>query len=202
MNKKIFIGHGHSGVWLQLKVFLNESLHLSCNEFNAEAVAGLTTTARLEQMLDEAWFAFLVMTAEDTGADNSSHARENVIHEVGLFQGRLGFERAIILLEEGCVLFSNIHGLSHISFSKGNMEPAFDKIRRVLERENAHRDVPANQDISIEGERCPKCYKNGWGIESSAPDPVFGKLGVVSRNYKCRFCGFTEAKMIDQFRAV
>ena len=29
-------------------------------------------------------------------------ARMNVIHEVGLFQGRLGFERAIVLLEEGC----------------------------------------------------------------------------------------------------
>jgi hypothetical protein len=76
------------------------------------------------------------MTAEDIHADNTSHARENVIHEAGLFQGRLGFERAIILLEEGCTVFSNIHGLSHISFPKGNMESAFEKIRHVLEREN------------------------------------------------------------------
>lgn len=49
---------------------------------------------------------------------------------------RLGFERAIILLEEGCAQFSNIHGLTHIAFPKGNLEPAFEKIRQVLERES------------------------------------------------------------------
>ena len=35
----------------------------------------------------------------------------NVIHEVGLFQGRLGANKAIILLEDGCEEFSNIQGL-------------------------------------------------------------------------------------------
>jgi predicted nucleotide-binding protein len=43
----------------------------------------------------------------------------NVVHEAGLFQGRLGFERAIILLEEGCKSFSNIEGLGQIRFPKG-----------------------------------------------------------------------------------
>ena len=50
--------------------------------------------------------AFLVLTAEDEQTDGTLHARENVIHEAGLFQGRLGFEKAIILLEEGCQEFS------------------------------------------------------------------------------------------------
>jgi predicted nucleotide-binding protein len=135
MNKKIFIGHGRSLVWHQLKDFLTDRLHLSCDEFNSEAVAGKTTTARLQELLDNAGLAFLVMTAEDTHSDNSAHARENVIHEAGLFQGHLGFERAIILLEDGCTQFSNIHGLSHISFQKGNMATAFEAIRLVLERE-------------------------------------------------------------------
>ena len=76
------------------------------------------------------------MTGEDVHADEAAHARENVIHEAGLFQGRLGFERAIILLEEGCSQFSNIHGLTHISFPKGDLTPAFEYIRQVLEREN------------------------------------------------------------------
>ena len=138
---KIVIGHGRSKVWYQLKVFLNDRLHLPCDEFNAEAAAGLSTTARLEEMLDAAGFAFLVMTAEDIHADDTSHARENVIHEAGLFQGRLGFKRAIILLEEGCAVFSNIHGLTHIGFPKGNLEPAFERIRHVLEREDVRHAV-------------------------------------------------------------
>ena len=194
---KVFIGHGRSLVWLQLKSFLTDRLQLACDEFNAESVAGRTTTARLEQTLDEAAFAFLVMTAEDTHADSTAHARENVIHEAGLFQGRLGFERAIILLEDGCAQFSNIHGLTHIGFPKGNLEPALEKIRRVLEREGVY---PAQEESPVRaahpgGESCPKCRKPGWQIESSAPDDVFGDLGVSKRVYKCAFCGFTESKL-------
>jgi predicted nucleotide-binding protein len=142
LSRKVLIGHGRSLVWLQLKVFLTERLHLSCDEFNAEAVAGIATADRLQTLLDNAGFAFLVMTAEDTHADNSTHARENVIHEAGLFQGRLGFKRAIILLEDGCAQFSNIHGLSHIGFPKGNLEPILEKVRHVLEREQMLQPLP------------------------------------------------------------
>ena len=85
------------------------------------------------------------MTA--TGSDNRKlelvapvvsgevQARMNVVHEAGLFQGRLGFNKAIVLLEEGCKEFSNIHGLGHIRFPKGDISSAFDKVRHVLERE-------------------------------------------------------------------
>jgi predicted nucleotide-binding protein len=86
-------------------------------------------------MLDQAAFAFLVMTAEDEHADTSLHARENVIHEVGLFQGRLGKRKAIILLEEGCSEFSNVIGLGQIRFPRGNISACFEEVRRVLERE-------------------------------------------------------------------
>jgi len=135
---KVFIGHGSSHVWLVLKNFLEERLGLECEEFNAESAAGLSTTQRLQTMLNNSFFAFLVMTGEDEHADGEVHARENVVHEAGLFQGRLGFERAIILLEEGCAQFSNIHGLTTIRFPKGNIEPAFEKIRSVLERERVN----------------------------------------------------------------
>ncbi|WHZ30081.1 MAG: hypothetical protein OJF51_004883 [Nitrospira sp.] len=86
-------------------------------------------------MLSQATFAFLVMTAEEEHADSTVHARPNVIHEVGLFQGRLGFPRAIVLLEEGCSDFSNIIGLSQIRFPSGDIQARFEDCRRVLERE-------------------------------------------------------------------
>jgi predicted nucleotide-binding protein len=86
-------------------------------------------------MLKSAAFAFLIMTAEDEHADETIHARENVIHEMGLFQGRLGLRRSIILLEEGCSTFSNIHGLTYIPFPSNRISAAFEDVRRVLERE-------------------------------------------------------------------
>jgi len=87
-------------------------------------------------MLDSAAIAFLVMTAEDEQADGNTRPRMNVIHEAGLFQGRLGFTKAIVLLEDGCEEFSNIQGLGQIRFPKGNIKAAFEEIRQVLERED------------------------------------------------------------------
>ena len=132
---KVFIGHGHSPDWRELKEFIHERLQLPYEEFNRVTPAGLATPNRLTEMLDRACMAFLVMTAEDEQTDGTLHARENVIHEAGLFQGRLGFKRAIILLEEGCEEFSNIHGLGQIPFSKGKIKATFEEVRQVLERE-------------------------------------------------------------------
>jgi predicted nucleotide-binding protein len=98
-GKKVFIGHGHSPVWRELQSFLEKRLNLSVEEFNAVSVAGIPTATRLEQMLDAAKFAFLIMTAEDETPDGKLRARLNVVHEAGLFQGKLGFKKAIILLE-------------------------------------------------------------------------------------------------------
>jgi len=107
---KVFIGHGRSPAWRELKDFLADRLGLPWHEFNREPPAGLYTVERLEQMLNDAGFALLVMTAEDEQPDGKVRARENVVHEAGLFQGRLGFKRAIILLEDGCEAFSNVYG--------------------------------------------------------------------------------------------
>jgi predicted nucleotide-binding protein len=132
---RVFIGHGGSPAWRELKDFLHDRLHLDWEEFNRVSAAGLWTGDRLNTMLSNSSMAFLIFTAEDEHADGSNHARENVIHEAGLFQGRLGFPRAIVLLEDGCEEFSNIHGLGQIRFPRGNMAAKFEEIRSVLERE-------------------------------------------------------------------
>ncbi len=132
----IFIGHGKSKLWLELKDFIKDKLHQPYDEFNRVSIAGVTNITRLNQMLEQAAFAFILMTAEDETQEGKVQARMNVIHEAGLFQGKLGFERAIILLEDGCEEFSNINGLGQIRFPKGNISAVFQQIREVLEREN------------------------------------------------------------------
>ncbi|MFE6613794.1 TIR domain-containing protein [Amycolatopsis sp. NPDC057786] len=131
----VFIGHGRSLQWRELKDFLSDRLKLPYDEFNRVPVAGVTNIQRLIGMLDSSIIAFLVLTAEDERQDGSTTARMNVIHEVGLFQGRLGFSRAIVMLEEGCEEFSNINGLGQIRFPKGNISASFEEVRLVLERE-------------------------------------------------------------------
>lgn len=135
VGTNVFIGHGQSPIWKDLKDFVQDRLALPWDEFNRVPVAGITNIARLSEMLDSTAIAFLVMTGEDEQADGKLHARMNVVHEAGLFQGRLGFSRAIVLLEDGCEEFSNIQGLGQIRFPKGNMKAAFEEIRQLLERE-------------------------------------------------------------------
>ena len=133
---KYFIGHGRSLEWLKLKDFLENRLGLPYEEFNRIPQAGKFTSDRLKEMLESCCVAFLIMTGEDEHTDGTLHARSNVIHEIGLFQAQLGYERAIILLEDGCEIFSNIDGVGHIPFPEGNIRAAFEDIREVLERES------------------------------------------------------------------
>ena len=135
-GKNIFIGHGQSSSWRELKDFITERLELSVEEFNREPIGGLTNVERISRMLKQSCIALLVMTSEDEQKDGTFNPRLNVVHEAGLFQGRLGFNRAIILLEDDCQAFSNIDGLGQIRFKKGNIKSTFEDIRRILEREN------------------------------------------------------------------
>jgi len=74
IGTNVFIGHGQSLVWRELKDFIQDRLHLPWDEFNRVPVAGITNIARLSQMLDAAAIALLVMTGEDEQA-----AREMII---------------------------------------------------------------------------------------------------------------------------
>ncbi len=134
-GSRVFIGHGGSPLWRELKDFISDRLGLDWDEFNRVPVAGVTNVDRLAEMLDNAAIGLLVLTAEDEQADSARHPRLNVVHEAGLFQGRLSFSRAIVMLEDGCQEFSNIEGLGQIRFPAGNISASFERVREVLERE-------------------------------------------------------------------
>ena len=133
--KRVFIGHGHSADWKEIKDFVADRLGLEYEEFNRQPSAGKSNKERLEEMLNSSGFAIIIMTAEDETKDGKVRARENVVHEAGLFQGKLGFERAIILREERCEEFSNIEGLVQLQFPRGKIMAVSEEIRRTLERE-------------------------------------------------------------------
>jgi hypothetical protein len=132
---KIFIGHGRSTQWRDLKDHLHDQHGYDIQAYEIGSRAGHTIRDILEEMLEESTFALLVMTAEDETKDGNSRARQNVIHEIGLFQGKLGFHRAIMLLEEGTEEFSNVAGIQHINFPKGSIRAAFGDVLAVLRRE-------------------------------------------------------------------
>ena len=132
---KIFRGHGHSPLWRDLKDHLHEQHGYEVDAYEVGARAGHTIRDILESMLGKGTLAILVMSGEDATRDERLMPRLNVVHELGLFQGRLGFSKAIVLLEEGTQEFSNIHGTHQIRFTKGNIKETFGDVLATLGRE-------------------------------------------------------------------
>ena len=131
----IFIGHGRSMAWRDLKDHLSEKHGFRVETYETGARAGHTIRDILEDMVAKSSFAVLVMTAEDEQQSGQMRARQNVVHEAGLFQGRLGFARAIMLLEEGVEEFSNVQGVQYIRFAKNNIKETFGEVLATLRRE-------------------------------------------------------------------
>ena len=131
----VFIGHGRDSLWAKVKLFLDEDLGLATITYESEPRTGEAIVEVLDKMLDQATFAVLVVTAEDQTAEGNYRARQNVVHEVGLFQGRLGFKRVALLYQEGVEGFSNIAGLQYVPFTGDKIDQAFWELRRVLVRE-------------------------------------------------------------------
>jgi len=131
----VFIGHGRNTSWRELKDHLQDKHDIKVEAYETGARAGHSIRDILEEMILKSSFALLVLTAEDKQDNGRYRARQNVIHEVGLFQGRLGFRRAIILLEEGIEEFTNVQGVQYISFSKNNIKEVFGEVLATIYRE-------------------------------------------------------------------
>lgn len=131
----VFVGHGRSALWRDLKDHLQDQHHYPVVAYETGARAGHAVRDVLHEMMTSSSFALLVLTGDDKIADGIYRARQNVIHEAGLFQGKLGFSRAIILLEDDVEEFSNIAGIHQIRFSKGNIKETFGDVLATIRRE-------------------------------------------------------------------
>jgi len=132
---KIFIGHGRNDQWKEIKNHLNDKHGYSIEAYETGARAGHTIRDILTEMMTNSSFAILVLTGEDELKSGEIYARPNVIHETGLFQGKLGFNRAIVLLEEGTNEFSNLFGIQQIRFSKSNIKETYGEVLATIKRE-------------------------------------------------------------------
>ncbi len=87
-----------------------------------QANGGMTIIEKLEAHSDVR-AAILLMTADDEGrlcgGELHHRARQNVVFEAGMFIGRLGRDRVILLVDEDAELPSDIVGIGFISHKNG-----------------------------------------------------------------------------------
>ena len=132
---RIFIGHGRNPIWSRLLVYLKDELNFDVEVFESESHTSEHIIDILKEFLDKCDTSVIIMTKDDETTEGKKRSRQNVIHEIGLFQGRLGFDRVILLQETGTEDFSNIHGLQVIRF-QNSIEDTFYQLDRTLKKLN------------------------------------------------------------------
>lgn len=132
---KVFLGHGRDLVWSKVERWLEKDKGIPVEAWESESHTGEQVVQVLERILDSCTFAVLVFTGEDAAASGTLRARQNVIHEIGLFQGKLGFKKVALLEQDGTESFSNIDGLQTIRFPSQRIEAAFPELERMMKRE-------------------------------------------------------------------
>jgi predicted nucleotide-binding protein len=130
--QRIFVSHGSAPDWREVQLFIERDVELETLELAQQPNRGRTVLQKLAEESGQCSFAVIVMTGDDAVPDDAPRARENVIHEIGYFQGRYGLDRVALLYEEGTNIPSNIHGLVYIAFPKGLISASFGTLQREL----------------------------------------------------------------------
>jgi len=144
MKPRIFIGSSSEGK--KIASFVKKTLEpeFECILWHEDGkifginVSYLDSLLKAGSMFD---FGILVATQDDTTTSRkrkSATPRDNVIFEFGLFMGRLGKFRTLILQEEGTKLPSDMNGIHISSFtgSKNGMPNA--SLKKQLENIRTH----------------------------------------------------------------
>lgn len=129
---RVFISHGRSKEWYKVQAFIEKDINVPTLELAQEANLGRTVLQKLSEESDNCSYAVIVMTGDDDLGDGKPRARENVMHEIGFFQGKYGLQNICLLYEEGTNIPSNIHGLVYIPFPKDYVEATFGALGREL----------------------------------------------------------------------
>jgi predicted nucleotide-binding protein len=132
---RVFIGHGRNEiVRSKVKDFIRDRCRLQPLVLQELPSSGLTVIEKLEKFGRTADYAVLILTGDDVMAEaDSKRARQNVIQELGWFQGVIGRKRTAILLQNGVEIASNVAGVVYLGFSENSVEMTFEGLRQEFE---------------------------------------------------------------------
>jgi sugar/nucleoside kinase (ribokinase family) len=134
----VFVAHGGNPQWRAVKAFIEDELKLPVHSFESGVWGSTQVTDALDDLLGRCGFAVCVLTAEDLSADGQWRARQNVVHEVGLFQGRYGFDRVVLLVEEGVGSVPRTAEPFTVTFPRNGVDTVFWQLRRMFKTQLRH----------------------------------------------------------------
>ena len=136
----VFLAHGPDPQWQTVRQFLEQDCSLSVHTVDStpiddDWVESVTACMHL------CGFGVCVLTPDDLTVSGLGRAAQGVINLVGILQGSCGFRRVALLVEEGCEIFSNMHGVVELRFRHGHVESTLWQLDRMLRREGVLSEV-------------------------------------------------------------
>ena len=135
----VFIVHDGNPQWRAVREFSEQRCGLLTYELSSVSVAGDNLAELMREHLTQCSFAICLLSATDVTSSGRGRVDQNIVHQAGILQGRYGFGRVAMLVEEGCEMFSNIAGLIRLDFPPGRVDSTFLELERVLRREGLTR---------------------------------------------------------------
>lgn len=132
--RRVFITHGNTNEWTKVQPFIEKDVGLATIELAQEYNGGQTIIEKLIANADKCDSAVIVWTGDDVDGAGVPRARENVMHEIGFFQGRYGRGRVILLHEDSVNVPSNLFGLVYSAFPKGTVSACLHLLHRELKQ--------------------------------------------------------------------
>jgi predicted nucleotide-binding protein len=130
--RRTFISHGRSKDWYEVQAHLEKDLKLDTLELAQEASQGQTIIEKLESNADRCDAAVIVMSGDDADASGQARVRENVMHEIGYFQGKYGRNNVVLLHEDGVSVPTNLSGIVYIAYPRETISATFGVLDREL----------------------------------------------------------------------
>ena len=137
-KRKVFIAYGHDE---DVKTLLSNTIvgfGLEPVLLDQIASGGNTIIEQLEEQMEDAAFACVLLTPDDKGypkckpAEKKYRARQNVILELGMVVGKLGRKNVAVFLKGDLEKPSDIHGLIYIPLE--NEDDARKSLKANLEK--------------------------------------------------------------------
>jgi predicted nucleotide-binding protein len=146
-KNKVFLSQAHnSSVAGIVRELIERHLALQVVVYTDSALIGKGPFENLEAMVSQCGYAVIVLTKDDQVIGRTTvsvqedsprgrkRGRQNVIHEIGYCQGRMGVERVLILFEDGVEIPSNIAYLHGQPIKSGNIEDVYRFLAKHLKK--------------------------------------------------------------------
>jgi sugar/nucleoside kinase (ribokinase family) len=130
----VFMAHGPDRQWQIVQHFLEQECGLLVHTVDSSPT-GADWVESVSRGLRSGNFAVCVLTPDDAMSVGPGRASQAVINLAGVFQGAFGVRRVALLVEEGCAIFSNMHGVVEFRFRHGHVESTLWQLERMLRRE-------------------------------------------------------------------